>query len=405
MALPFRQRILLALVLVGVIPTSIALIGWVLAVRGNNPATATRAAVEQLSVTGRDLAQTVDSTRLSPAERKALSSHLRELNRTLSRIQRAEAYARYYYAGLTAAVLALGLLVLYLSVRVGGLLSRQLSRPIDELVGWTGHILREEPLPPDEPQRGAPEFAALRRALREMAAGLAQARARQVEAARLRTFREVARQVAHEMKNPLTPIRFAVAQLSRSATAGQKEPLEVLTAEAGRLEALAREFTEFGRLPEGPAAEVDLGELLAELGQTTLPPGMESKLSVHLSTPRIVGHYEPLRRAFSNLLRNAAEACGGTGTVELEVGPLNASGARVVMRDHGPGVPSEIRDRLFEPYVTAKAGGTGLGLALVRQTIEDHGGTIKLEDTPGGGATFVVELAGRKTREGRRETG
>jgi signal transduction histidine kinase len=75
------------------------------------------------------------------------------------------------------------------------------------------------------------------------------------------------------------------------------------------------------------------------------------------------------------------------------------------MRDHGPGVPSEIRDRLFDPYVTAKAGGTGLGLALVRQTIEDHGGTIRLEDTPGGGATFVVELAGRKTGEGRRASG
>jgi signal transduction histidine kinase len=406
MALPFRQRILLALVLVGVIPTSIALVGWVLAVRANNPATATRAAVEQLSVTGRDLAQTVDSTRLSPVERKALSSHLRELNRTLSRVQRAEAYARYYYAGLTAAVLALGVLVLYLSVRVGGYLSRQLSRPIDELVGWTGHILREERLPPDEPQRGAPEFAALRRALREMAAGLAQARVRQVEAARLRTFREIARQVAHEMKNPLTPIRFAVAQLSRSATAGQKESIEVLTAEAGRLEALAREvYRNLGRLGAQPPAKWTWESCLAELGHTSLPPGMESKLSVHLSTPRIVGHYEPLRRAFSNLLRNAAEACGGSGTVELEVGPLNASGARVIMRDHGPGVPAEIRDRLFEPYVTAKAGGTGLGLALVRQTIEDHGGSIRLEDTPGGGATFVVELVGGKTGEGRRETG
>jgi signal transduction histidine kinase len=64
----------------------------------------------------------------------------------------------------------------------------------------------------------------------------------------------------------------------------------------------------------------------------------------------------------------------------------------VLVRDHGPGVPAEIRDRLFDPYVTAKAGGTGLGLALVRQTIENHGGTIRLEDTPGGGATFVVEL-------------
>ena len=156
MALPFRQRILLALVLVGVIPTSIALVGWVLAVRGNNPATATRAAVEQLGVTGRTLVQTIDSTRLSPAERRALSSHVQELDRTLSRVQRAEAYARYYYAGLTAVVLALGVLVLYLSVMVGGYLSRQLSRPIVELVGWTGNILREESLPPDETQRGAP---------------------------------------------------------------------------------------------------------------------------------------------------------------------------------------------------------------------------------------------------------
>jgi signal transduction histidine kinase len=392
MSLSFRRRILLALILVGVVPTSIAMIGWALAVRANNPAAATRAAVEQLGSTGRELVQTIDSTRLSAVERRALSSHVSELSRTLSQVQRAETYAQYYYAGLTALVLALGALVLYLSIRVGGYLSRQLSRPIDELIGWTGHLLRDEPLPADEPQRGAPEFASLRHALREMAVGLAQARTRELEAERLRTFREVARQVAHEMKNPLTPIRFAVAQLGRSATPGQRESLEVLTAESGRLEALAKEFTEFGRLPEGPTAEVDLGELLTELGHTTLPPGMESRLAIDPTTPRVVGHYEPLRRAFSNLLRNAAEACGGTGTVELELRPANGTGARVLVRDHGPGVPAEIRDRLFDPYVTAKAGGTGLGLALVRQTIENHGGTIRFEDTPGGGATFVVEL-------------
>jgi signal transduction histidine kinase len=266
------------------------------------------------------------------------------------------------------------------------------------LIGWTGNILREEPLPPDEPQRGAPEFASLRHALREMAAGLAEARTRQLEAERLRTFREIARQVAHEMKNPLTPIRFAVRQLARTAGPDQRESLEVLTAEAGRLEGLAREFTEFGRLPEGPQAPVDLGELLTELGATTLPPSMQSRLAVDPATPHILGHYEPLRRAFSNLLRNAAEACGGDGTVELEVRPAGDGCARVMVRDHGPGVPHEIRDRVFDPYVTAKVGGTGLGLALVRQTIENHGGTIRLEDTPGGGATFVVELGSQGDR-------
>jgi signal transduction histidine kinase len=317
------------------------------------------------------------------------------LNAALSRVQRAEAYARYYYAGLAAVVVAFGTLLLVLSMRVGGYLSRQLSRPIDELIGWSGRIKREEALPPDDSQRGAPEFAALRRALRDMARGLADARTRQLEAERLRTFREVARQVAHEMKNPLTPIRFAVAQLRRSGTAEQQESLEVLGAESARLEQLANEFREFGRLPEGPAAEVDLGELLAELGQTAVPPGVEVRLNANPATPRIIGHYEPLRRAFSNLIRNAVEACGGTGLLEFRVGPVGDGAVRVVVRDHGPGVPPEIRDRLFEPYVTAKPGGTGLGLALVRQTVEDHGGQIRYEEPPGGGARFIVELRGQ----------
>jgi signal transduction histidine kinase len=307
-------------------------------------------------------------------------------------VRRTETYSRYYSAGLAAIILALGALVLYASVRVGGYLARQLSRPIDELVRWTGYIRREEPLPPDEPQGGAPEFADLRLALRQMATGLSEARGRALEAERLRAFREVARRVAHEMKNPLTPIRFAVSALERSATPAQRETLEVLRTESERLELLAREFTEMGRLPEGPAAEVDLGELLTELARTSLPQGVRATLDLDAGTPRIQGHYEPLRRAVSNLLRNAAEALGGEGVVELRTRPLAEGGAELAVADHGPGVPPELRPRLFDPYVTSKAGGTGLGLALVRQTIEAHGGQIRCEDTPGGGATFVVTL-------------
>ena len=116
-------------------------------------------------------------------------------------------------------MLLAGAAFLYTSVRVGGHLSRQLSRPIEELIGWTGHIQRMEPLPPDRPRRGAPEFEALRQALREMASAIEQGRAREIEAERLRAFRETARRVAHEMRNPLTPIRLAVAQLARSSAA------------------------------------------------------------------------------------------------------------------------------------------------------------------------------------------
>src|SRR2546427_12517924 len=130
--------------------------------------------------------------------------------------------------------------------------------------------------------RGAPEFEALRQALRELATALDAARGKELEAERLRAFREVARRVAHEIKNPLTSMRIAVDQMrrtvglsdSRTATA-----MQVLDAETDRLERLAREFSDFGRLPEGPPSEADLVELLEGLGRTGVPEGVH--VTVH----------------------------------------------------------------------------------------------------------------------------
>jgi signal transduction histidine kinase len=326
-------------------------------------------------------------------ERDALAAHAAALNSAIGRFQRVETYNRYYYAGLGIAVFLLGAAALYASVRLGGHLSRQLSRPIEELIGWTGHIRRDEPLPPDRPRRGAPEFAALRTALREMATALDRGRAEAIEAERLRAFRETARRVAHEMKNPLTPIRLAVAQLARSPSPSTRDAIDVLTAESERLEHLAREFTEFGRLPEGPAAPVDLCELLEELVRTSVPPTMTTKLTLDPGTPVLQGHYDPLRRAFANIIRNAVEACGGEGELEIFAAAV-PGGARVTVRDHGPGIPPELEGRIFDPYYTGKQGGTGLGLALAKQTIELHQGTIAVEQTVGGGATFVVRISG-----------
>jgi signal transduction histidine kinase len=225
-----------------------------------------------------------------------------------------------------------------------------------------------------------------------MAEGLDRARAQEIEAERLRAFRETARRVAHEMRNPLTPIRLAIAQLSQSAGPEDRETIDVLVAESDRLEQLAREFTEFGRLPGGPAAPVDFTELLAELARTSLPTTMKARLDLDPATPVLLGHYDPLRRAFSNLLRNAAEACEEQGELEITAAPDDRGGVRIEIRDHGPGVPPEMAGRIFDPYWTGKPGGTGLGLALVKQTIEMHGGTIGLAETPGGGATFVIRM-------------
>jgi two-component system nitrogen regulation sensor histidine kinase NtrY len=393
MRLAFRQRILLILICLGAVPTAAAILGWALTVRSTTPAAGALRAMEDVGASGRTLLQTLDSTKLTRPERRALSDHAGKLNRALGQFQRAAAFSRYYYAGLGLVVLLLGAAFLYASIRLGGHLSRQLSRPIEELIGWTGHIRRMESLPPDQPRRGAPEFEALRTALREMADALEQGRARAIEAERLRAFRETARRVAHEMRNPLTPIRLAVAQLARSSTPAQRDAIDVLGAESGRLEQLAREFTEFGRLPEGPAAPVDLAELLTGLARTSVPPTMRVRLALDPGLPTLLGHYDPLHRAFSNIVRNAVEACEAEGEIELSARAENG-GVRVEIRDHGPGVPADLIPRLFDPYVTAKSGGTGLGLALAKQAVEMHHGVIAIEETPGGGATFVVLLQG-----------
>ncbi len=391
MALPFRRRIFVILVVMTVVPTVLAVAGWVLSIRRLLPAAGARASTERVAATARSLLEGVDTLHLTVPERALLRHHLDEVSASVSLARRAETFLRYYTAGFAVVILLLGAAVLYAAVNLAGHLSRQLSRPIDELVGWTQLIRRHEPLPIGTPTRGAPEFEALRQALRELAAALATARDRELEAERLRTFREVARRVAHEIKNPLTSMRIAVDQLQRPDGRPDRTAIavQVLAAETDRLERLAKEFAEFGRMPEGPQSEVDLVELLEELGRTGVPPEVAVRITTHDGRRTVFGHYEPLRRAFANLYRNAAEAMKGRGAIDVTV-TGDGSGLAVTVADHGPGIPADLHQRVFEPYFTTKDDGTGLGLALVRVTLEAHRGTISVAETPGGGATFAI---------------
>src|SRR5690349_13375203 len=331
MPLPFRQRIFVILVALTAVPTALAVVGWALAVRTVAPSAGARVALEEVAASARQMVDRVDTTHLTPRERAALRDHLEQLSNSVTLARRAETYLRYYAGGFAAVVIVFGALAVIAAVRVAGHLSRQLSRPIDELVGWTRFIRRRMPLPAGPPTRGAPEFEALRQALRELATALETARDRELEAERLRAFREVARRVAHEIKNPLTSMRIAVDQLERGTGAGSAaDPtqartamaVEVLGAETDRLERLAREFADFGRLPEGPKSEVDLQELLTELGKTAVPEGVTVRVDAAArngNRSTLLGHYEPLRRAFQNLLRNAAEAMGGRGAIDVRL--------------------------------------------------------------------------------------
>src|SRR5256884_6564486 len=308
MALPFRRRIFVILVVMTTVPTLLAVAGWLVSVRRLLPAAGARASTERVASTARTLLEGVDTLHLTVHERALLRQHLDEVSASVSLARRAETFLRYYTAGVAVVILLLGAGVLYAAVNLAGHLSRQLSRPIDELVGWTSLIRRHEPLPAagGPLSRGAPEFESLRQALRELAAALAAAREREREAERLRAFREVARRVAHEIKNPLTSMRIAVDQLGRTVDQADSRTVtavEVLGAETHRLDQLAKEFADFGRLPEGPKSEVDLVDLLMDLGKSAVPPEVAVRVRANGEPCKVVGDYDPPRRGLPHPLR------------------------------------------------------------------------------------------------------
>jgi two-component system nitrogen regulation sensor histidine kinase NtrY len=390
--LSYRGRLFLALLTVSVIPLSLMVVAVVLSL---SPLTARQDPsneLERIEVTANRLNDALVGEGLDPAATLAKRDHEIAVTNLIRRFRQAGSISEDVKNGLPALIAIVALILLAVIAVIGVTLSRQLATPLHELVDWTARIARREPLPPAAfSDGGIAEFAVLRGALRDLSSSLEQAHAAELEAERLRAFGEVARRVAHEMKNPLTPIRLAVLQMRRSAVDELEEPLEVIAAESARLEAMAREFAELGRLPETISSPVDLRELLGEMLTAAVPEAMSKSFRCDQESVIIEAHYDPLRRAFSNILRNAVEACPPDGLVAITL-EQDELGVRVTVADNGPGVPDEKRELIFQPYFTDKGDGTGLGLAIVRQTIEQHGGAITVADTPGGGATFLIRL-------------
>src|SRR6266542_3135074 len=259
--------------------------------------------------------------------------------------------------------------------------------------------------------RRAPLTAAQRRLVdeheRELSTSLEQARRFSFLAGRsvrvvavvgllaLAVFGVAASRVAHELKNPLTPIRFAVARLRRAATPELQDPIDVLAAESERLERIARSFADFGRLPEGPAAEIDVGDLVRYTAGSSIPPGIAVDVDVEDDLPTIIGHHDALAGALSNVVLNAVDACEGTGRISVgarRVGNGERGVVEISVADDGPGIAPTELDRIWDPYITGKAGGTGLGLAIARQTVLAHNGTVQAQSTLGKGTRISFVL-------------
>jgi signal transduction histidine kinase len=404
--LRFRTRLIVILSLFAIVPAAMLTLIWSGTVSTALPLVSGRGAWESVAASGQRAIASVRTAPLTAAQRQLVDAHERELRSSLEQARRFS-----FLAGRSVRLVAVvGLFALIVfgvaASRVAGHLSRQLSRPLDEIVRWTSLIGEGKPLPPpgQRPARGAPEFATLRGRMREMATALEAGRRRAAETERLRAYRESARRVAHELKNPLTPIRFAVDRLRRQAPPELRDTVEVLAVESERLERIAKSFSAFGRLPEGPVAEVDIADLLRHSAMASLPPGIELVTRIDDDLPPISGHHDALSGALSNVVRNAVDACNGKGTITVEAHAVRngvGKAIEITVADDGAGIdPAELA-QIWEPYVTHKPGGTGLGLAIARQAVLAHDGTVDATSTLGKGTRIRFVLPIRVPEQAR----
>jgi len=302
---------------------------------------------------------------------------------------------------LTSAVLAV--IALFGVVLIGLLVARRTARDLDQLVAGSLAAARGD-LDHRVPVRSEDEVGAVAAAFNFMMEDLRVSKERLVIAERIAAWQEIARRLAHEIKNPLTPIQMAMDTLRK--TWKKKHPsfdeiLEESTAtvmeEADRLKHIVSEFSAFARMPKPEFSRLDLNELVRSA--LALYQGGAAPVEIRLfeQLPQIDADKNQLNQVVLNLVENARDAIGqrtgGRITVSTRLGEAGDR-AVLIVEDNGPGVPGELKDKVFAPYFTTKhaKGGTGLGLAIVHRIVSDHGGRIAVADAPGGGARFAIEL-------------
>jgi signal transduction histidine kinase len=253
--------------------------------------------------------------------------------------------------------------------------------------------------------RGHDEVSQLAESFNRMTAELLTQKERLVQAERVAAWRELARRLAHELKNPLFPLQLTVENLLRAREQSPqqfdevfRESSQTLLAEISNLKNIVGRFSEFSRMPHPQLQTVQVNELLrgvAQLFQAQLqapgrpPIGYKFELAPNL--PAISADPELLHRALSNLVLNAMDAMPNGGTLTLR-SSHNESNVILEVADTGTGLTPEECERIFTPYYTSKQHGTGLGLAIVQSVVSDHGGRISVRSEPGRGTTFVIEL-------------
>jgi nitrogen fixation/metabolism regulation signal transduction histidine kinase len=327
-------------------------------------------------------------------ESRALAEAYQGASKLRPEIQRS--FVRAFAAILLAWALLAGV--------AGALLARRTTRRVAALVAATRRLARGDLSVQVDAGRGEGELATLARSFNAMVKEVRESRDRIVYLEKISGWQEVARRLAHEIKNPLTPIQLAFQQLEAKQRdrAGLDPALDRLVSDTGEivreeiatLQRLVEEFSSFAKLPDVRAEPADLGDAVEEIVRTS--PQLAADADVELSRtggPCPVKLDRALfRRVVANLVQNAIDAARpARARVRVEVARAGAL-ASLAVSDRGPGIPPELRERIFDPYFTTKRTGTGLGLAIARKIALQHGGDLAAGADPAGGARFTLTL-------------
>ncbi|HET8938709.1 MAG TPA: ATP-binding protein [Polyangiales bacterium] len=329
-----------------------------------------------------------------------------ELSADYRRLQRGTGQLSTLYLVVYTAFM---LSVIIVALAAGVILSRRVTRRVSLLAAATrrlgaGDLRVHVPIDVND------EIGELTREFNTMVRDLRESRTRIEYLQRIGAWQEFARRLAHEIKNPLTPIQLAIQELDRSYRGDDAafakrlhDARAIIQEEVAALRRLTTEFSAFAKLPEASLALADLNDYLREVSRSLdgavvvhEDRGPSAELSLELCSDPLPVRIDAmmLKRCLDNLVRNAAQALDPQPDLKRVVIRSERAGQYAVLEvhDNGPGIAESARQRVFDPYFTTKTEGTGLGLPIVKKVVLEHGGEIQCAESPLGGALFRIEL-------------